>query len=153
MTKNPDLDPTLPSVVADLNGRYSRKRLTLTIAFHPDTRLIGRSVRRDCEDGKQHWVLGRNMPLFEAVGNDPGENVAESLGDSHLSRAALQLTYTRNALRVERQSSACRCQRNGHELAEKISLDTALLEQGGCYIPCPSRGTCPATIQRWPRRG
>ncbi|MEH6571454.1 MAG: sigma-54 factor interaction domain-containing protein, partial [Halioglobus sp.] len=130
MTKNPDLDPTLPSVVADLNGKYSRKRLTLTIAFHPDTRLIGGAVHLDCEGGKQDWVLGRNLPVFSVVGDGRGESVAESLGDLHISRAALRLTYTRNCVAVERQSRACRCQVNGRELADKVSLDTALLEEG-----------------------
>lgn len=130
MTKNPQLDPTLPSVVADLNGKYSRSHLTLTIAFHPDMRLIGRAVHLDRQGGKQHWVLGRNMPLFCDMANDGSQGISEPLGDLHVSRSALKFSFTHKCVVVEREPSACRCQINGRELADTLRLDTASLEEG-----------------------
>lgn len=130
MKKNFDLDPTLPSIVADLNGKYTKNRLTITIAFHPDTRLIGRSVNLDRARAKQHWVLGRGMPMFCDMTSNDGKSGAEPLSDQHISRAALRIHSSRNGVVLERESRACRCQINGRELEGEIRLDAASLVDG-----------------------
>jgi DNA-binding NtrC family response regulator len=130
MTNLPDIDPTLPSVVADMNGKYARQRLTLTIGFHPDKKLIGRAAHLDLKGVKQRWVLARNMPLFGDEGSNSNSRISAPLGDLYISRSALLLNCTGNSVVVKREPSACRCQINGSELAEKITLDKTSLEGG-----------------------
>lgn len=129
MSNNPDPDLTLPSVVADLGGKYRQSRLMLTICFHPDTVRIGERACLTVGRGEQHWQLDRNSPDFLPAAVD-GQRSGQALNDQGISRTALQLNYRDSSLLLGRDSSACRCQVNGQELDGELALGAEQLKAG-----------------------
>jgi len=125
MTKTNDADLTLPSVVAALPGNDNGQALVLTLIFHPCTARIGeRAVidRRKTND----WTLGRLGPLFSR-----GEGAAEKpLEDRHVSRRALEFSWSGDSLAVARPDDSSRCRVSGRELQDGVTLDREQLLSG-----------------------
>src|SRR5210317_332262 len=125
MTKTNDADLTLPSVVAALPGNDDGQALVLTLIFHPCSARIGeRAVidRRKTSD----WTLGRQGPLFSR-----GEGTAEiPLEDLHVSRRALEFSWSGDALSVSRPDDSSRCRVSGRELQHDVTLDREQLLSG-----------------------
>jgi DNA-binding NtrC family response regulator len=130
MTATPDSKSTLPSVVADLGGKYQRSRLMLTIAFHPETHRIGEIASFGLVRGKQSWELGRNSPDFSPPGAQMTDATGQSLDDQGVSRKALHFAYRGKSLLITRNSSASRCLVMGEELLDERLLDPEQLRAG-----------------------
>ena len=130
MAVKPDSKSTLPSVVADLGGKYQRFRLMLTIAFHPETHRIGEIASFGLVRGKQSWELGRNSPDFSPPGAQMTDATGQSLDDQGVSRKALHFAYRGKSLLITRNSSASRCQVMGEELLDERLLDPEQLRAG-----------------------
>ena len=129
MSNKPDIDLTLPSVVADLEGKYRPSRLMLTICFHPDADRIGERASLTIGKGEQQWQLGRKSPAFQPAAAD-GQQSGHALDDQGISRKALQLNYRDKSLRLARGPSASRCQVNGRELDGELALGPEQLKAG-----------------------
>lgn len=126
MTETPDKDHTLPTVVADLEGRQPNSYLQLTIIFHPDTRRIGETaVLPPGRDGDV-VAFGRYGPLFDSLSGGQ----AAALGDPHVSRLALSLTHDGGSLLLQREVAVCRCQVMGRELDRRLILQPEQLQAG-----------------------
>jgi two-component system nitrogen regulation response regulator GlnG len=127
MSQQTDADRTLPSVVASLPGHYGGPALVLTIIFHPCTDRIGERAVLWQHREREPRVLGRLAPRFGFGGEQEG---GDPLGDRHVSRRALELSWRGDTLLVERPADASRCRLLGRELRDSVSLDTARLRQG-----------------------
>lgn len=113
---------TLPSLDAVLPEQSGEWQLLLTLAFHPDTRRIGESVRL----GAGRHCLGRDQPGFAAgCGDSP-----RPLLDRHVSRRTLVLDYDGQRLRIARQPTACRCRIGGRELTDTWEMPAQELQRG-----------------------
>lgn len=119
-----DNDLTLPSVVSALGAGYVEPDLVLTIVFHPDTSRIGQRAVVPRQRGKAPWILGRRCPDF---GDSQGESPLE---DPHVSRQALQLTYTGKSLEIRRFEDASRCRLAERDLYERVELSREQLRTG-----------------------
>ena len=125
MTKAYDADLTLPSVVAALPGNDKRQALVLTLIFHPCTARIGERAVIDRQKTND-WTLGRLSPLFSC-----GEGAQQTpLEDPHVSRRALEFSWTGDALAVARPDDSSRCRVSGRELQDDVILDREQLLSG-----------------------
>ena len=126
MQENIDTDPTLPSVVASLPGRYREQELLLTIVFHPRTARIGQAAVVPATRAVNPWILGRRGPVFAGK-----ENVsAGPLEDLHVSRQALEFLRVGERLVIRKLATSSRCRVAGSELADSIELDEEQLRIG-----------------------
>lgn len=121
--ERPDVEITLPSVVAALRGSYHAEQLSLTIVFHPDSARIGQRAWLDCKPGPSPCVLGRRCPDFSHPGRG-GDG--EPLDDPHVSRRALVLSLDDEQLLIERDSGTSRAQLGDKQVhaATAIGRDT-----------------------------
>ena len=130
MTKDPYIDVTLPSVVGDLEGRYSRPQMLLTIVFHPEVDRIGQVCTIPADGGGQPWILGRGRAGFCAPGGETASGGSSPLGDPHVSRKALLITRRKKRVVLTRASDACRIRVNDSELVDDVGLDEQQLAAG-----------------------
>ena len=129
MTLETDADLTLPSVVASLPGQYDRQALVLTIIFHPDTSRIGEQAvlfDGDVARDQDPRVLGRLGPDF---GRGDRQTLSP-LEDRHVSRRALEFSWSGAELLIERPAGASRCRLLGRELLDPERADAAALQAG-----------------------
>ncbi len=125
MTKANDADLTLPSVVAALPGNDNGQALVLTLIFHPCTARIGEHAVIDRQKTND-WTLGRLGPLFSR-----GEGAAQMpLEDRHVSRRALEFSWSGDSLAVARPDDSSRCRVSGRELQDDVILDREQLRSG-----------------------
>jgi two-component system nitrogen regulation response regulator GlnG len=125
MTKAYDADLTLPSVVAALPGNDNGQALVLTLIFHPCTARIGERAVIDRQKTND-WTLGRLGPLFSR-----GEGAQQMpLEDRHVSRRALEFSWSGDSLAVARPDDSSRCRVSGRELQDDVILDREQLRSG-----------------------
>jgi DNA-binding NtrC family response regulator len=126
MSTSPDIDLTIPSLVAALPAANRELQLMLTIVFHPDTSRIGERVVIPDLDVMPSWVLGRRSPAF---GKDGGP-AATPLGERHVSRRAISLCGSGEGLLVRRLPDSSRCRIGGRELRQSLELSRDQLQRG-----------------------
>jgi two-component system nitrogen regulation response regulator GlnG len=122
MSEKTDADLTLPSVMAALPARYREEVLVLTLVFHPDPRRIGETA---VLPRRGPWTLGRLSPDFGAAPDSGGP-----LGDQHVSREAVRLSWQGGCLHVRRFTRSSRCRVGGRELESEAVLERAVLREG-----------------------
>jgi len=121
-----DTDSTLPSIISSGPGNYAAPELALTILFHPDTRRIGQRAVVPKQVGTTPWILGRRSPAFQ----NPGDVSSAALEDLHISRRALQLTYSGKQLTIRRFDSSSRCRVGASELYDCLEIEEEDLRTG-----------------------
>jgi DNA-binding NtrC family response regulator len=126
MQTSPDLDLTLPSIMAAMPANRMLQRPVLTIAFHPDTARIGHRAVVPEHTDNAHWILGRCSPEF--IG--PGEKSSSPLDNQHISRRAVQFVYRNKCLTIHRFQAASRCRIGQAELYDSVELSWDQLRVG-----------------------
>jgi hypothetical protein len=126
MPEQRDTDLTLPSYVASLSGHYATRPLVCTVVFHPRTGRIGERLVLPARLPGGPLVIGRNGPGFRRTGSED----ANPIGDRHVSRRALVLSFRGEKLLLERPAEASRARVAGRELNGAIELDHEQLSRG-----------------------
>lgn len=120
------MDELTRPIRAALSGRGDAgDAWCLTVAFHPDHRRIGQQCRLALGPDALH--LGRDAPHF----SDPWATSKESalgLGDTRVSRQALQLSPVADGWILRKGRSALRCA--GHDVQHEQHLTREQLRQG-----------------------
>ncbi|MEP1596249.1 MAG: sigma 54-interacting transcriptional regulator, partial [Halieaceae bacterium] len=120
-------EATLPSVLASLSRAVPKRRLVLTVVYHPDSSLIGaRSLLPVADERVQ---LGRHHPLFASHDYET-QAIGRALNDPHVSRVALTIRVMGGGVTLSRNNGSCRCRVNGSELASPRTFSAADVGDG-----------------------
>ena len=129
MASHADAHPTLPSVLASIEGESDKQDILLTIVFHPDTNRIGNCANLGSIRGEKSRIVARESPCFSF-----GESSGQPLDDPYISREALRLCGENGAITLTRSATSSRVSVNGEEMTCECCLDEAQLERGVCIV-------------------